>query len=72
MEDKETRPTIETVLERISTMEGRLTERMDGLTERVDKLTGGFDAWEEELNIRLDRIESVASRTRSDPAGSAG
>src|SRR5215468_3534623 len=87
MDNNITRPTIETVLERISTMEGRLTERIDGvneqlngltdrfdgltgrvdgLSERVDKLTGRFDAWEEDLNIRLDRIESVASRTRSD------
>ena len=73
MEEKVTKPTIETVLERMVAMEGRLTDRMDGLTERMggltermDGLTGHVNALEERLNTRLDRIESLGNITRSE------
>ena len=66
MEEKVTKPTIETVLERMVAMEGRLTDRMDGLTERMDGLTGHVNALEERLNTRLDRMESLGNMTRSE------
>jgi len=52
MDEKVTKPTIETVLERMDAMEGRLNQRIDKLEQRLDS--------------RLDRIESVASGTRSE------
>lgn len=51
-EDATTKPTIETVLERINGLEQRISERIDALEERLDS--------------RLDRIESVANMTRSE------
>ena len=51
-DDQTTKPTIETVLEHIGALEGRMNERIDTLEER--------------LGIRLDRIESVVNTTRGE------
>ena len=59
MDEKVTKPTIETVLERIASMEGRINLRIDGLEQHIVGL-------ELRLDSRLDRIESVASGTRSE------
>ncbi|MEP6818235.1 MAG: hypothetical protein ABJA18_01795 [bacterium] len=52
MDEKVTKATIETVLERMGAMEERLNQRIDKLEQRLDS--------------RLDRIESVASGTRGE------
>lgn len=51
-EKYDTKPTIETVLERINEMRGEMLERFKEL--RV------------ELDVRFDRVESIASGTRSE------
>ncbi len=63
MDEKVTKPTIETVLERIGAMEERLSQRMDAREERLNQR---IDKLELRLDSRLDRIESVASGTRSE------
>ena len=52
MDEKVTKPTIETVLERMGEMEERTNQRMEGLELRLDS--------------RLDRIESVVNITRGE------
>ena len=52
MDEKVTKPTIETVLERMGMMEQRINQRI-GVTE-------------ERLDSRLDRLESVANITRGE------
>jgi hypothetical protein len=52
MDEKVTKPTIETVLERMNAMEQRINERMNDMEER--------------FGVRLDRIESVGNLTRSE------
>jgi hypothetical protein len=47
-----TKPTLETLLERIVGMEERLNVRLDRIDER--------------LNVRLDRIEAEVKQTRSE------
>jgi hypothetical protein len=61
MSDNEasTKPTIETILERIDALRTDMGGRIDAL--RAD-MEGRFD----DLNMRLDRIESVAYSTRGE------
>jgi hypothetical protein len=75
-DDANTKPTIETVLERINTLGESLhaeiknlrgdTESIGGRIDRIDarleKFGGRFDG----LDERLGRIESVANGTRSE------
>ena len=63
MDEKVTKPTIETVLERMGAMEERLNQRTDAMEGRLNQRT---DKLEQRLDSRLDRIESVASGTRSE------
>ena len=51
-EEKVTKPNIETVLERMGTFETRIDERIN--------------KFEENVGIRLDRIESVVNTTRGE------
>ena len=60
-DDLTTKPTIETILERLAAMEGRLVERMDArfdaLEERVERLESSVDrfaaaAYEARADIR--------------------
>ena len=51
----DTKPTIETVLERIDDFRSAMEKRLDGLDRRID----GFD-------VRLDRIESEVKKTHSE------
>ncbi len=62
-DEKITKPTIETVLERLGSLEGRLDARFVTLEERLNNKLG---ALEERLGIRLDRIESVVNTTRGE------
>jgi hypothetical protein len=59
----DTKPTIETVLERIVTLEqglnARITTLEQGINTRIDKM-------EERIGIRLDRIESEVKITHSE------
>ncbi len=63
MDEKVTKPTIETVLERMGAMEERINQRMDGMGERISQRIDGL---EQRLDSRLDRVESVANMTRSE------
>ena len=77
-DEKSTRPTIETVLERINTLEERMNERFDAklgaLEERIDaKIDAKVDGLEgrltvkiDHLDVRLDRLEAVVNATRGD------
>ena len=58
-EDATTKPTIETVLERVNA----LGEKFDAFSEKVETR---FDSFREEVETRLDRIESMTNMTRSE------
>ena len=63
MDEKVTKPTIETVLERMVGMEERLNQRMDAVEVRLNQR---IDGMEKGLGVRLDRIESVVHTTRGE------
>jgi hypothetical protein len=63
MDEKVTKPTIETVLERMAGMEERLNQRTDAVEGRLNQR---IDGMEERLSVRLDRIEGVADTTRGE------
>ena len=63
MDEKVTKPTIETVLERMAAIEERTNQRMDAMEERLNRR---IDKLELRLDSRFDRVESVASGTRSE------
>jgi len=76
MDEKVTKPTIETVLERMAGMEERINHRMDGMEERMagmeertnqrlDGINERMSLMEAHLDSTLDRQESVLSSTRS-------
>lgn len=66
-DDKTTKPTIETVLERMDAQEERMSNRMDAQEERImNAVNARIDKLEERIGIRLDRVESVASATRAE------
>jgi DNA anti-recombination protein RmuC len=45
-----TKPTIETVLERISALEKKMDERFDKVDERFNKVGGRFDSVDNEID----------------------
>ncbi|MGH9900938.1 MAG: hypothetical protein ACRD68_03760 [Pyrinomonadaceae bacterium] len=51
-EDATTKPTVETILERINALEGRLLSEINALRE--------------EVGISLDRIEGMTNQTRAE------
>ncbi|HEX5707714.1 MAG TPA: hypothetical protein VFX96_10495 [Pyrinomonadaceae bacterium] len=65
-----TRPTLETILERINSLEERLNGRMDSLEERLDNrihsLEERMNARFDELDIKIDRVGSVAYTTHGE------
>jgi len=63
MDEKVTKPTIETVLERMNAMEQRLGERISASEQRVGER---IDALEERLDRRLDRMENLITINRSE------
>ena len=63
MAEKVTKPTIETVLERMAAIEERTNQRMDAMEERLNQR---IDKLELRLDSRFDRVESVANGTRSE------
>jgi chromosome segregation ATPase len=75
--EKVTKPTIETVLERLVALEGRLNTRFDGVDTKFssleERLNINLATLEERVNIKLerldvrfDRLETVANATRGD------
>ena len=73
MDEKVTKPTIETVLERMAGMEERLTQRIsmseERVNQRIDAMEGRvnqrMDAMEERLSQRMDGLEVGVDRMRS-------
>ncbi len=60
----ETKPTIETILERLSAMESRITNRLDALETQVSGFGVRLDALEtqvSEFRARLDALEMQVS-----------
>jgi len=74
MDEKVTKPTIETVLERMNAMEQRLGDRIGALdvsvSERIiaseQRVGERIDALEERLDRRLDRMENLITINRSE------
>jgi len=66
----DTKPTIETVLERINEMRGELLGRINEIRgemlERFDGMHTEMDGMRREMDVRFDRVESIASGTRSE------
>ena len=63
----DTKPTIETVLERLNALEQTLATRFEqALTIHVDELTTRIDKLQEQINIRFDRIASEVKETHSE------
>jgi hypothetical protein len=58
-EKYDTKPTIETVLERINEMRVEMRSEMSGLHSEINGLRV-------EMEVRFDRIESIVSGTRSE------
>ena len=58
-DEAQTKPTIETVLERINSLGENLQGQVSELSKRVGSL-------ETELEIRLDRIEGMTNQTRAE------
>lgn len=58
-EKYDTKPTIETVLERINEMRVEMRSEMSGLRSEINGLRV-------EMEVRFDRIESIVSGTRSE------
>ena len=73
MDEKVTKPTIETVLERMGGMEERLNQRIgmseERVNQRMDAMEGRvsqrMDAMEERLSQRMDGLEVGVDRMRS-------
>ena len=63
MDERVTKPTIETVLERMNAMEQRLGERIDASGQRLGER---MNSLEEHLGTRLDRLEIMTNTTRAD------
>lgn len=63
LEDATTKPTIETLLERMDDLKESMNARFNAVEERFN---ARFDEMEENFGISLDRIESLASKTRSE------
>ena len=74
MDENVTKPTIETVLERMNAMEQRLGDRIGALDVSVsDRISASeqrvgerIDALEERLDRRLDRMENLITINRSE------
>lgn len=63
-----TKPTIETVLERINSFALQVENRFNQIDERLDKFDARLTSIEKHLrriDIRLDRVEGITLETRS-------
>jgi hypothetical protein len=62
-DEAQTKPTIETILERINALDEKLHAELQSLNE---KLYAELQSFREEVGIRLDRIESEVKLARSE------
>jgi predicted nucleic acid-binding Zn-ribbon protein len=62
MDGAETKPTLETILERMNEMRAEMRARFDA----VDKQFEAVDKRFESVGISLDRVESVSNQTRAE------
>jgi chromosome segregation ATPase len=65
----ETKPTIETVLERINALGEALSAQINDMRGQLDDVRGQLDRVESRLmdfDVRLDRVEGVVNATRSE------
>ena len=62
----DTKPTIETILERLTAMEERFDTRFNGLETRLDKLESRQTVFEDHTETRLDIIEKLCLPTCND------
>jgi archaellum component FlaC len=65
----DTKPTLETVLERIDNLRQEMNRRFDEHDKRFDEHDKRFDEQKKTLSdfdVRIDRIDGVVSLTRSD------
>ena len=68
-EDATTRPTIETVLERINSLGQRMDEGFAAVGVRLDKMDGRLDKMEgrlDQMDTRLDRTQAMVHEMRAD------
>jgi predicted nucleic acid-binding Zn-ribbon protein len=68
-EDATTKPTIETVLERINALGERMNEGFVAVGTRLDKMEGRLDLMDERLeqmDTRLDRTQAMVHEMRAD------
>ena len=68
-EDATTRPTIETVLERINALGERMTEGFAAVVTRLNKMDGRLSQMDERLeqmDTRLDRTQAIVHEMRAD------
>ena len=75
-DEMSTKPTIETVLERINQFDKRSESRFDQLETRFDRLEARFDQLDAEITARfeqvyieIDRVASVAHTTKGEMLG---
>ena len=61
-EDATTRPTIETVLERINALGQSVNEGFATVRTRLDKM----EEWLEQMDTRLDRTQAMVHEMRAD------
>jgi len=59
-----TKPTIETVLERINTLEEKIDRRFDTVDERFNRVDERFNS----IDNEIDRVASVTYATKSEMA----
>ena len=64
-----TKPTIETILERISEFDKRSESRFDQLEARFDRLEAEITARFEQVYTEIDRVASVAHTTKGEMLG---
>ena len=65
----DTKPTLETILERIDNLRQEMTRRVDEQDKRFDEHDKQFNEQKKTLSdfdVRIDRIEGVVNMTRSD------
>jgi archaellum component FlaC len=60
-----TKPTIETVLERVDSLANRMDTRFDGMDERLDRMDIRFEKLEREIH----RVASLAHSTQEEMIG---
>jgi flagellar capping protein FliD len=64
--EADTKPTIETVLERIADFRESVEMRFKGLESRIDGFESKVEAKFEDFEVKFDRMDSMVHATRAD------